>query len=42
MGFDNMEKIADLIIKALNGENMRKEVEGIALNLRMRYWKGYA
>jgi len=42
MGFDNMEKIADLIIKALNGENVRKEVEGIALNLRMRYWKGYA
>ncbi len=41
MGLEDMEKLADLMIKSLKGENVRKEVEGIALNLRMRYWEGY-
>jgi len=41
MGMTDMGKLSELIIRSTKGENIRKEVEGIALNLRMRYWKGY-
>ncbi|WP_393971128.1 hypothetical protein OXIME_001383 [Oxyplasma meridianum] len=41
MGLYDMEILADLIVKAFEGEKVRKDVESIALNLRMRYWKGY-
>lgn len=41
MGMNDMENLAHLFIRSLKGENVRKEVEGIGLNLRMRYWNGY-
>lgn len=40
MGMDDMEKLSDLIVRSIQGENVRAEVEGIALNLKMRYWMG--